>query len=138
MRNALISLGLVLLMSLPAAAQTLNGSDIAKKTKAALEPSVSSIRRLTISVNQGSRLTAQWTGAQARTTEDGAHYMVTAVLAPIQAKGMAVLAKQQDNQSEEIWTYIPTLARTVKLSPASGFAPLFGSDFTFADLALWN
>lgn len=127
-------LSLVFLMSLPSAAQALNGSDIAKKTKAALEPNVPSIRHLTISVSQGSRRTAQWTGAQARGIENGVHYMVTAVLTPIQAKGMAVLAKQQDNRPEEIWTYVPTLGRTVKLSPASGFAPLFGSDFTFADL----
>jgi hypothetical protein len=41
-------------MSLLAAAQTLNGSDIGKKIKAALEPNVPGARCLTVSVNQGS------------------------------------------------------------------------------------
>ena len=64
--------------------------------------------------------------------------MVTAVLSPVQAKGMAVLARQEDNQPEQIWTYVPTLGRTVMLAPATGFAPLFGSDFTFADLGFMD
>jgi outer membrane lipoprotein-sorting protein len=132
--SLLITIALVSLMSAPVSGQNLSGSDIAKKTKAALEPNVPSTRILTISINQGSKQTAQWSGAQARTTENGARYMVTAVLSPMQAKGMAVLARQEDNQPEQIWTYVPTLGRTMMLSPASGFAPLFGSDFTFADL----
>lgn len=134
LQKMLIAVALVSLMSVPVAAQSLGGSDIAKKTKAALEPNVPSTRLLTISVNQGSKRTAQWTGAQARAAEEGARYMVTAVLSPVQARGMAVLARQEDNQPEQIWMYVPTLGRTTKLSPASGFAPLFGSDFTFADL----
>jgi outer membrane lipoprotein-sorting protein len=133
-RPILIAFALVSLMSVPVAAQSLSGLDIAKKTKAALEPNAPSTRMLTISVNQGSKRTAQWTGAQARASENGVDYMVTAVLSPVQAKGMAVLARQQDSQPEQIWTYVPTLGRTVMLSPAAGFAPLFGSDFTFADL----
>lgn len=136
--SLLITIALVSSMSVPAPAQTLSGLDIAKKTKAALEPNVPSSRILTISINQGSKQTAQWTGAQARTTENGAHYMVTAVLSPAQAEGMAVLARQEDDQPEQIWTYMPTLGRTVMLAPASGFAPLFGSDFTFADLGFMD
>lgn len=134
LQRLLVAVALVSLMSVPVAAQSPSASDIAKKTKAALEPSVPSTRMLTISVNQGSRRTAQWTGAQARAAEDGARYMVTAVLSPVQARGMAVLARQEGNQPEQLWTYVPTLGRTMKLSPASGFAPLFGSDFTFADV----
>jgi hypothetical protein len=119
-------------------AQHPSGLDIAKKTKAALEPNVSGTRTLTISINQDAKRTAQWTGAQARASENGAVYMVTVVLSPMQARGMAVLARQQANQPEQIWTYVPTLGRTVMLSPASGFAPLFGSDFTFADLGFMD
>jgi outer membrane lipoprotein-sorting protein len=134
LRTILIAVALVALASVPLAAQTLSGTDIAKKTKAALEPGAPSTRTLTISVYQGSKRTAQWTGAQARTVANGAYYMVTAVLSPEQAKGMAFLARQENDLPEEVWTYVPTLGRTMKLSPASGFAPLFGSDLTYADL----
>jgi outer membrane lipoprotein-sorting protein len=134
LRSLLMTIALVSLTSVSALAQSLSGLDIAKKTKAALEPTTPSTRMLTISINQGSRRTAQWTGAQARAAENGARYMVTAVLSPAQAKGMAVLARQEGNQPEQIWTYVPTLGRTMMMSPATGFAPLFGSDFTFADL----
>jgi outer membrane lipoprotein-sorting protein len=133
-RSLLIAVVLVPLLGEPVCAQNLSGLDIAKKAKAALEPGVPSTRILIISINQGSKRTAQWTGAQARASENGAHYMVTVVLSPVQARGMAVLARQEDNQPEQIWTYVPTLGRTMMLSPASGFAPLFGSDFTFTDL----
>jgi len=46
--------------------------------ESALEPSVPNTQILTISINQGSKQTAQWIGAQARATENGAHHMVTA------------------------------------------------------------
>lgn len=132
--NFLVVVALLSFISAPAAAQSLNGLDIAKKTKAALEPDTPSTRVLKIDVNQAAKRTAEWTGAQARAVENGAHCMVTVVLSPVQAKGMAVLARQNDNQAEQIWTYVPTLGRTVMLSPANAFAPLFGSDFTFEDL----
>jgi hypothetical protein len=132
--RSLLTIALILFASLSGSAQNLSGLDVAKKTKAALEPTAPSFRILTISINQGSRRTAQWTGAQARAAENGTRYMVTAVLSPEQARGMAVLARQEGNQPEKIWTYVPTLGRTMMLSPASGFAPLFGSDFTFADV----
>jgi outer membrane lipoprotein-sorting protein len=134
LQKMLVAVALISFMSVPVAAQSLSGPDIAKETKAALEPTAASTRILTISVSQGSKRTAQWTGAQARVAENGVRQMVTAVLAPVQARGMAVLARQEDDQPEQIWTYVPTLGRTMQLSPASGFAPLFGSDFTFADL----
>ena len=51
---------------------------------------------------------------------------------------MAVLARQEDNQPEQIWKYVPMLGRTVMLPPATGFAPLFDSDFTFADLGFMD
>ena len=121
--SLLITIALVSLMSAPVFGQNLSGSYIAKKTKAALDPNVPSTRILAISINQGSKRTAQWTVAQARAAENGARYMVTAVLSPVQAKGMAVLARQEDDQPEQIWTYVPTLGRTMMLSPASLFDP---------------
>jgi hypothetical protein len=50
-------------------------------------------------------------GSTGTAAEDGENYMVTAVLSPAQARGMAVLARQEDNQPEQIWTYVPTLVK---------------------------
>jgi len=65
-------IALVSLMSVPVSGHNLSGSDIAKKTKAALEPNVPSTRILTISINQVSKRTAKWTRAQAYAAENGA------------------------------------------------------------------
>jgi hypothetical protein len=66
--------GFVLALALIAAssAHALDAMSIAKKTKAALEPERPSVTTITVRVYQGSQELARWTGAQARTTIDGA------------------------------------------------------------------
>jgi hypothetical protein len=86
LQSLLIASALVSLMSASVAAQNPSGSEIAKRTRTALEPRVPSTRLLTITINQGAKRTAQWTGAQARATENGVHYLVAAVFSPAQVK----------------------------------------------------
>jgi Outer membrane lipoprotein-sorting protein len=60
--------------------------------------------------------------------------MLTVLLTPQEARGMARLSRQRDGQAPEMWIYLPATHRVQKLSPVALSAPFFGTNFTFADL----
>lgn len=112
----------------------LTGIAIATRTKAALEPDRPSTRTITVRIYRGAREVMRWTGAEARDSVNGASYMVTVMLAPSEARGLAILARQADSRPPQMWTYVPAVHRVEMLTPTAEFAPMFGSDFSFSDL----
>lgn len=124
-----------LILASPAAARRRpSGIAIAQRTKAALEPNRPSTRNITVRIFRGSKQVMRWTGVEARDSINNANYMVTVMLAPIEARGFAVLSKQADNRPPLMWTYVPAVHRVEMLAPSAEFAPLFGADFSYSDL----
>lgn len=107
---------------------------IVKKTKMALEPDHPSTSDITVTTYQGSQQASQWTGAVVRDTINASRYLLTVILGPQEARGMAMLSREQNGQPPDMWLYVPALNRVTKLSPDALFAPFFGTDFTFADI----
>ncbi len=107
---------------------------IVKKTKMALEPDRSSTSDITVTSYQGSQQVSQWTGAVVRDRVNRSRYILSVILAPKEARGMAMLSREQNGQLPDMWVYTPAINRVTMLSPDALAAPFFGTDFTFADI----
>jgi outer membrane lipoprotein-sorting protein len=108
---------------------------IVTQMKAALEPDKPSIRRMTMTVHQGSE-TRPFTLVQARKRlPDGARSL-TVLLEPDDAKGLAYLvAEKQPGETESReWLYLPVVRRVRELAPAENYTSFLGSDLTYGDL----
>ena len=125
---------LSMLVSFVAAAHAADPLALARKVKAALEPSRPSIRTITAHFYHRSEQLIQWTGVQARGSVNGTNYMLTVFQAPAQARGMAMLTSERRGQYPNMWIYLPADQRVQQLSPVALSAPFFGTDFTYADL----
>lgn len=66
---------------------------------------------------------------QVKTWIKGTNYAMILVLAPIKEKGIVFLKRQK-----EVWNWIPTLERTIKLPPSMMTNSWMGTDFTNDDL----
>jgi hypothetical protein len=112
-----------------------DAGSIVKQMKAALEPAQPSVRVLILKINSSEGSATQWTLAQARGHANDADWMLTVVLKPADAKGIALLAKQQPGAEAVIYSYLPAVRRVREITPLAGYEPFFGTDFTYEDLS---
>jgi hypothetical protein len=110
-------------------------ASIVKRMKQALEPGRPSVRVMKLKVNSSEGFAAQWTLGQARAQVNDADWMLTVVLKPADAKGIALLAKQQPGAVVVLYSYLPAVRRVRELTPLAGYEPFFGTDFTYEDLS---
>jgi outer membrane lipoprotein-sorting protein len=130
----LVVVGLVL--PVPAArAAAPDAAGIAKKMKAALEPDRSSTRKLTIVIassdNEGP---TQWVAGQARKRLADGSRILTALLSPDDAKGIAFVIQERTGKPDFQWLYLPTVRRVRKIVPLGAYQTFLSTDFTFGDL----
>jgi len=116
-----------LLAALPDATTIIN------KTKAALEPEKSSVRRLTLRVTGPGGGASQMTVGQARKRVGGTPTVLMIVMAPEALKGTALLVKESAETNVQ-WLYVPAVGRVRKLVSPEAYTTFLNSDFTFADL----
>jgi len=116
-----------------ATSPVLDGTTIAQRMRAALEPSRSSIRKLTFTVS-GEGETTQIVTGQARSGLFDGGRTLTVVLAPQDAKGFALLVESHHDQPDFQWLWVPPIRRLRKLIPAEANDAFLHTDFTYADL----
>ncbi len=131
---------LLLLISTPstragALAAEPDAASIVKRMKQALEPTRPSARVMILKVNSSEGFATQWTLAQARAHVNDADWMLTVVLKPTDAKGIAFLAQQRPGALPVQYSYLPAVRRVREITPLAGYEPFFGTDFTYEDLS---
>ena len=111
-----------------------SADQIIGQMKAALEPPKASLRRYTMTVNQGSEHT-KFTLVQARKALPDGNRSLTVILAPEDAKGIAYLVAEKPKGQDNLeWLYIPVVRRVRELVPAENYTSFLDSDFTYGDL----
>jgi hypothetical protein len=135
MRHALLTLVTTFLLAASAFAAEPDVATIVKKMKQGLQGSDNAIRLSTLKVNSNGATTAEWNLAQANGTANGARWMLTVVMAPPGAKGMAFLDRQKAHQTSTLkYAYLPATKRVMEFNPVQGYDSFFGTDFTYQDL----
>jgi hypothetical protein len=103
--------------------------------KEALEPARPSVRVMILKVNSSEGFATQWTLGQARAHVNDADWMLTVVLKPADARGIALLAQQRPGALAIQYSYMPVVRRVREITPLAGYEPFFGTDFTYEDLS---
>ena len=135
MKRMLLTLATILLIVTTAAAAAPDVAMIVQHMKQGLEGPSSAVRLMTLKVISGGNTVAQWKMAQANGTANGAHWMLTVVLAPPEAKGIAFLDKDQPGATSAVnYAYLPVTKRVLEFSPIPGYDAFFTTDFSYQDL----
>jgi hypothetical protein len=125
---------LAVLVALPAvAAGTPDAATIAKRMKAALEPRRPSVRTITIDVSAEQGEATRWIAGQARKARGDGNAIVTVMLSPEGARGIALLVHEQPGADSAEWIYLPAVRRVRKLVPVQRHQSFMNTDFTYAD-----
>jgi len=132
MRSLLVVLGLAATVAGAAPADAPDVNDLVARMKATLEPPKSSVRKLDLTISGDRGDPSRWVIAQARKTIDGRPRMLTLVLAPPSARGIASIVI--DGTPPETALYMPAVRRVRMLVPQDGYESVLGSDFTYFDL----
>lgn len=123
-RIQILTLGLLLLTSLPAFAQV-DVKDIIRKTEEKRRGIESSQAEITMTI-----IRPEWTRSMSlKSWSKGDDYAMMLVTAPARDKGTATLKREK-----EVWNWMPTIERTIKLPPSMMSQSWMGSDFTNNDL----
>jgi uncharacterized protein len=108
-----------------------------QEMKAAVEPSMPSVRQLTMTVRSAAE-SVQWKAAQARAQVDGANVVLTVLLEPADARGTALLMREEPGKSTSEWLYLPLLRRVRRIVPVDEFESFLNTEFTYADMGFVN
>lgn len=113
-----------MVLSIPTVAQE-DAKTIVRKAEEKVRGAVTSQSEMTIRIVRPS-----WTREMTlKSWTKGQDYSVILVIAPAKEKGTAFLKNKK-----EIWNWIPTIERTVKLPPSMMMQSWMGTDFTNDDL----
>ncbi len=111
----------------------LDALDLERKMRAALEPSLSSTRKLEIIVSNSSGAPIRQLAYQARVTaEDGTRKLLTILSQPDSVRGTAILVTQTGEQAARKWIYSPGVRRVIELTPPGGDHSFLNTDFPYA------
>jgi hypothetical protein len=110
------------------------------KAKAALEPARPSTRKLTIHINMGSASgrATQWNAVEARGMFHDANWLLIVMQSPPGAKGIASLTREKAGERTVTWDYLPVVGRVREIAPVGSFEAFVDTDFTYADLGLFD
>ena len=124
-------------MSSVALADAPKPETLLQEMKAAIEPSMPSIRQLTVTVRSGNE-SVQWKAAQARAQADGANVVLTVLLDPADVRGTALLMREEPGKTTSEWLYLPMLRRIRRVMPVDEFESFLNTEFTYADMGFVN
>jgi hypothetical protein len=133
----LIITGAIVLSPSPTAAVTPLVEDAATilgRMKAALEPSRPSVRRVEVVLRDPHGAETSWTARQARKHGPAGNRVAMVMLSPPEVAGSAFLIEERTSGPDAQWVYLPAVRRVRKIMPVGGLEPVFGTDFTYADL----
>jgi hypothetical protein len=95
---------------------------IVKQMKQGLQGPDNAVRFLSLKVISNGSTVSEWKMAQANGDANGAHWMLTVVLAPPDAKGMAFLDKRKLHGTSTFkYAYFPATKRVLEFSPVEGY-----------------
>jgi len=136
MRRVLLALATIILFVGSAMAAEPDVPTIVKKMKQGLQGPENAVRLLTMKVNSSNGGTSvEWKMAQANGTANDARWILTVVLDPQGAKGMAFLDRQKAHQTSTMkYIYLPATKRVMQYNPVQGYDSFFATDFTYQDL----
>jgi Outer membrane lipoprotein-sorting protein len=139
MRRAFLFLTIIGLVVTSAAASAIAANPdvkaIVKGMKRGLQGPDDAVRIMNLKVISNGQTTAEWKIAQANGDANGAHWILTAVLAPPSARGLAFLDKEETNATSSIkYAYLPATKRVLEFTPVQGYDPFFATDFSYQDL----
>jgi hypothetical protein len=128
-------IGVALGIATAAPAAPPDAATILSQMKQALEPPRSSLRRLDLTIHGDFGEATTIVLGQARKRVDGRNRILTVVLAPDDARGVALLIQEGDERVSDVqWAYVPFVRRVRKLTPLHDYDAFLGSDFANADL----
>jgi hypothetical protein len=135
MKRTLLTLATILLIVTSAVAAAPDVPTIVKQMKQGLQGPDNAVRFLSLKVISNGSTVSEWKMAQANGDANGAHWILTVVLAPPDAKGMAFLDKQKLHSTSTFkYAYLPATKRVLEFSPVEGYDTYFATDFTYQDL----
>jgi hypothetical protein len=135
MKRTFLTLATILLIVTSAVAAGPDVPTIVKQMKQGLQGPDNAVRFLSLKVISNGSTVSEWKMAQANGDANGAHWILTVVLAPTDAKGMAFLDKQKLHGTSTFkYAYLPATKRVLEFSPVQGYDSYFATDFTYQDL----
>jgi hypothetical protein len=82
--------------------------------------------------------TAQWMAGQAREKRGDGSRMLTVILAPEDARGLAILVQDGGREGSKQWVYVPAVRRVREISRVEAHQAFMNTDFTYADMGFVN
>ena len=122
MKRPLLILVTILLIVSSAVAAGPDVPAIVKQMKQSLQGPDNAVRFLVLKVVSNGSTVTEWKMVQANGNANGAHWMLTVVLGPPGAKGMAFLEKQKLHATSTFkYVYLPATKRVLEFSPVEGY-----------------
>ncbi len=134
MASDLASVALLFLAASHSVVGAPDAPTIVRNMKEALEPARASTQKLTVVVSGEIGQPAEWIAGQAREQRAEGRRMLTVMLAPEGARGVAILFQDRGKEPGHQWVYIPAVRRVREISRVETHQAFLNSDFTYADL----
>jgi hypothetical protein len=139
MKRALLFLAIILLIVASAATSVVAAEPdvktIVKQMKRGLQGPDDAVRIMDLKVINNGSLTTEWKLVQANGNANGAHWILTVVLEPPDARGIAFLDKEATTATTSFkYVYLPATKRVLEFTPVQGYDAFFATDFTYQDL----
>jgi len=134
MPSDLASVALLFLAASRSVAGAPDAPAIVRHMKEAREPARSSTRKLTIVTSAQLGQAAQWMAGQAREKRGDGSRMLTVILGPEDARGLAILVQDRADEPDRQWVYAPAVRRVREVSRVEAHQAFMNTDFTYVDL----
>lgn len=137
-RACMFLITIILFVSYAAASAIAASPDvktIVKAMKRGLQGPDDAVRIMNLKVISNGSTATEWKIVQANGDANDAHWILTVVLAPPSARGIAFLDKEEMKATSTIkYAYLPATKRVLEFSPVQGYDPFFATDFSYQDL----
>ena len=108
---------------------------IVTQMKRGLQGPDNAVRIMDLKVISNGSPAVTWKLVQANGNANGAHWILTVVLAPPDARGIAFLDKEETSSTSTVkYAYLPATRRVIEFTPVEGYEAFFATDFSYQDL----
>lgn len=108
---------------------------IVTQMKRGLQGPDNAVRIMKLKVISNGSSAVEWKMVQANGNANGAHWILTVVLAPPDARGIAFLDKEETSATSTVkYAYLPATRRVLEFTPVEGYDAFFATDFSYQDL----
>jgi len=108
---------------------------IVMQMKRGLQGPDNAVRIMELKVISNGNSAVQWKMVQANGNANDADWILTVVLAPRDAKGIAFLDKGSTSATSTVkYAYLPATRRVLEFTPVEGYDTFFATDFSYQDL----